>query len=188
MRRIVAYTLMSLDGGVDDPAQYFEPSDDPADPFRFDDECEAFEAETIATQDCVLLGRNMYDEWCRFWPGVSGQPFAEFINAVRKYVVTSSPLGVEWANTVPVHGPVETVVADLKAEPGEDIGVHGSIELLRSLLEADLVDELRIIAGPVVGTSGRRLFDGLSRPRRLRLAQASPTPGGNLMLRYDARA
>jgi dihydrofolate reductase len=183
MRKIVAFTLMSIDGAVDDPKLYFPPSDNPDEPFVFDDESDAFERAATATQDAVLLGRNMWEEWRRFWPDVSG-PFSEFINGVTKYVVTSRPLDTEWAGSVPVHGPLETAVGQLRAEDGGDVGVHGSIQLLQSLLDADLVDELRIIAAPVVGTPGRRLFENLSTPKRYRLLSAASTSTGNLLLTY----
>jgi dihydrofolate reductase len=183
MRKIVAFTLMSIDGAVDNPKLYFPPSDNPDEPFIFDDESDAFEQAANSTQDAVLLGRNMWEEWRQFWPNVSG-PFAEFINGVTKYVVTSRPLDGEWAGSVPVHGPLEDVIAELKGAEGGDVGVLGSIQLLQSLLDADLVDELRIIAAPVVGTPGRRLFENLSTTRRYRLHSAESTSTGNLLLTY----
>ena len=184
MRKLVAYTLMGLDGSVDDPAQYFRPSTDPDDPFEFDDETEAFEVEVTRTQDAVLLGRGMYEEWCRFWPTVSDHSFADFINPVKKYVLTSRPLDPEWTNTEVVSGPVGPLVERLKAEPGADIGVHGSITLVQSLLREGLLDELRLGIGPQVGTPGRRLFEGLT-PRRMALTGAASTPHGNLLVTYS---
>jgi dihydrofolate reductase len=183
MRKVVAFTLMSIDGAVDDPKLYFPPSDNPDEPFVFDDESDAFETAATGTQDAVLLGRNMWEEWRQFWPNVSG-PFAEFINGVKKYVVTSRPLDGEWAGSVAVGGPLDSVLGELKREDGGDVGVHGSIQLLQSLLEADLVDELRIIAAPVVGTPGRRLFENLSTPKRYCLRSADSTSTGNLLLTY----
>jgi dihydrofolate reductase len=183
MRKIVAFTLMSIDGAVDNPKLYFPPSDNPDEPFVFDDESDAFERAANSTQDAVLLGRNMWEEWREFWPNVSG-PFADFINGVKKYVVTSRPLDGEWAGSVAVDGPLESVVGELKGEDGGDVGVLGSIQLLQSLLDADLVDELRIIAAPVVGTPGRRLFENLSTPKRYRLHTAVSTSTGNLLLTY----
>jgi len=188
MRTLVAYTLMALDGAVDDPSQIFTPSDDPDEPFLFDEECEAFEAETVAAQDDVLLGRNMYDEWRRFWPGAGTNPFADFINPVRKHVVTSRPLGAgAWDDAEPLIGPLPEVVAALKSQDGRDIGVHGSIQLVQSLLAEDLLDELRLVVGPIVGLPGRRLFEKLRSPRRLRLVQRDLTSSGNLLLTYRRR-
>ena len=142
MRKVVLYTLPSLDGAVDDPTRAFPPDVDPdkPQPPTFDDDLIAREADMLATQDAVLLGRHMYDEWARYWPTSDEQPFADFINGVKKYVVTSTPLTTEWGDSEAVSGPLPELVRDLKARPGGDIGVHGSIELARSLLAEGLVD------------------------------------------------
>jgi dihydrofolate reductase len=187
VRKVVAFTLMSIDGGVDNPKMYFQPSDRPDEPFVWDEETDDFERLTTSTQDTVLLGRNLWEEWRDFWPAVSS-PFADFINGVTKYVLTSRPLDGEWSGTHAVAGPVDQVVADLKAQEGKDVGVHGSIQLVQSLLEADLLDELRIVVGPVAGTPGRRLFEGMTVTKRYRLTSAASTPMGNLLLTYDTKA
>ena len=184
MRKIVLYTLMSLEADVDDPAGYFSSSPEPGRPPAFDRTMVENEAQVTATQDAVLLGRHMYDEWSRYWPTVTEDPFADFINNVMKYVVTSTPLSNGWHNAEAVHGPLEDVVRDLRARPGGDIGVHGSITLAQSLLEADLVDELRLVVGPAFGFSGRRLFANVGRIRRLELLSAAPTPSGSVLLAY----
>jgi dihydrofolate reductase len=183
MRKVVLVTLMSLDGEVDDPSLYFAPPKAPHRPPEFDAVMDDNEAAITSTQDAVLLGRHMYDEWAGFWPHESG-PFAEFINGVKKYVVTSSPLTKQWDNTEAVAGPVEDVVRDLKARPGGDIGVHGSIELAQSLLKGGLVDELQLVLGPVFGFSGRRLFPSDGDLRRLELLTAKTSPSGSVMLAY----
>jgi dihydrofolate reductase len=185
MRKVVLYTLTSLDGAVDDPRRYF-PDTDPAVPGApvFDPVLVDLEARLIGNQDAVLLGRNMFDEWSRYWPTSDEQPFADFINSVKKYVVTSRPLPSSWNNAGPVAGPVADVVRDLKARPGADIGVHGSIELAQSLLAAGLVDELQLAIGPVVDPIGRRLFEHLDNSRRLELLSATPTPSGSVWLAY----
>ena len=184
MRKIVAFTLMGIDGAVEDPRLLFPPSDVPDEPFVFDDESAAFEHAAISTQDAVLLGRTTWEEWRGFWPGVTGD-FGDFINGVRKYVLTSRPLeGKEWPGSVAVNGPLGQVVEQLKAQPGGDIGVHGSIQVVQSLLSSSLLDELRIVASPVAGTPGRHLFETLGAPRRYRLGQVAPTSTGNLLLTY----
>jgi dihydrofolate reductase len=188
MRKIVLYTLMSLDGAVDDPALYFKASPEPDRPPAFDAVMEANEAKVIAGQDAVLLGRHMYDEWSRYWPRAEDEPFAAFINNVRKYVVTSTPLTNEWHNSEAVSGPIEDLVRDLKGRPGGDIGVHGSITLAQSLLEAGLVDELQLVVGPGMGFPGRRLFGSVGQDRRLELLSASPTPSGSVLLAYRVPA
>jgi dihydrofolate reductase len=150
----------------------------------FDPVMEALETELIGGQDTVLLGRHMYDEWSRYWPASNEQPFADFINNVQKYVVTSTPLANAWTNAEAVAGPVADVVRDLKARPGRDIGVHGSITLAQSLLAKGLVDELHLAIGPVIDPTGRRLFDGFGELRRLELVRATPTPSGAVWVRY----
>jgi dihydrofolate reductase len=184
MRKIVLYTLMSLDGDVDDPAGYFTPSPEPDRPPAFDPVMVDNEVKVTATQDAVLLGRHMYDEWSRYWPTVDDDPFAGFMNNVKKYVVTSTPLSNEWHNVEAVNGPIEDVVRDLTARPGGDIGVHGSITLAQSLLAAHLVDELRLVVGPAFGFTGRRLFANVDQVRRLELLSTTPTPSGSVLLAY----
>jgi dihydrofolate reductase len=184
LRKLVLYTLMSLDGAVDHPAGYFAPRQGTGGPPEFDATMEDHENRIIGTQDAVLLGRHMYDEWSQYWPTVEHQPFAQFINTVKKYVVTSSPLSSEWANAEAVHEPVEDFVRDLKARPGRDIGVHGSIELAQSMLRSGLVDELRLVVAPAFGFPGRRLFPNGEDVRRLELLSAEPTPTGSVLLSY----
>ena len=186
MRKVVLYTLMSLDGAVDDPARYFIADQGPGSPPEFDAEMEEAEARLIQSQDVVLLGRQMHDEWSQFWPTVPGQPFADFINNVKKYVVTSRPLATSWPNTEAVAWPVDDLVRDLKAQPGGDIGVHGSITLARSLLAAGLVDELQLLVAPAVGFPGRRLFEGTEEVRRFELVSSRSTSTGSLLLTYRA--
>jgi dihydrofolate reductase len=185
MRKLVLYTLTSVDGAVDDPRRYFANNDPTVESAPVLDQVMVdLEARLIGSQDAVLLGRNMYEEWSRYWPTSDEQPFADFINSVKKYVVTSTPLTNSWANAEAVAGPIADIVRDLKALPGGDIGVHGSITLAQSLLAAGLVDELQLAVGPVLDPKGRRLFQGLDDVRRLELVSATPTPGGTVWLTY----
>ena len=190
MRRIVLYTITSLDGAVDDPTRAFPPDVDPQVPHppTFDDDLIELEARLIGRQDAVLLGRHMYDQWSRYWPTSDEQPFADFINGVKKYVVTSTPLATQWGDAEAVRGPLPDAVRDLKATEGGDIGVHGSIELAQSLLAEGLVDELHLAVAPVLDPEGRRLFDGLPALQRLQLHSATPTSSGALWLVYRPAA
>jgi dihydrofolate reductase len=186
MSRIVLYTLMSLDGAVDDPHRYFpETGAGPGAPV-FDEQLADLEADMINRQDAVLLGRGTYDQWSRYWPCSDEQPFANFINSVPKYVLTSTPLAADWAPAEPIAGPLPRAVADLKALVDGDIGVHGSITVAHSLLQARLVDELCLAVGRVIDPVGRRLFTGMEQLQELQLLQAAPTPSGSVWLRYQA--
>src|SRR6478672_2014203 len=176
MRKVVVYTLVSVDGVAEDPDQFL---------FEFDAAMEANLGDVIATQDTVLLGRTMYDEWSNHWPKSDDQPFADFINNVRKYVATATPLTGDWANAEAIRGPVEDFVRELKSRDGGDIGVHGSISLTQSLLAAGLVDEVHLVVAPAVVGSGRRLFEGDDFASRLELVQSEGSPTGALLVRYN---
>ena len=184
MAKLVLYTLSSLDGAVDDPRHFFPATGDRVSAPVFDDELADLETQLIARQDAVLLGRGMYDEWSAYWPTSTEQPFADFINAVRKYVVTSTPLRGDWPNAEAVAAPLGPLVADLKARTTGDLGVHGSITLAQALLAEGLVDELVLVVGRVIDPEGRRLFDGRVDRRDLELLEAHATSGGSLWLRY----
>jgi dihydrofolate reductase len=174
MRKLVAYTLVSVDGVAESPETFV---------LHFDEVMEANLGEVIGSQDAVLLGRTMYDEWSNHWPKSDDQPFADFINNVRKYVATATPLNREWANAEVIHGRVEDFVRDLKANDGGDIGVHGSISLTQSLLARGLVDEVRLLVAPRVVGKGRRLFDdGVA--HSLELVHGTGSPSGSLLLHY----
>src|SRR6476660_3709865 len=184
MPKIVLYTLVSLDGATEDPHRYFPETGDRHGAPVFDEELVRHEGEMLARQGAVLLSRRTYDEWSRYWPTSDEQPFADFINGVKKCVVTSTPLGSPWGDAEAVTGPLADVVRDLKATDGGDIGVHGSIELVQSLLAEGLVDELHLAVAPVLDPEGRRLFDGLPGLQRLTLQSATPTPSGAVWLVY----
>ena len=175
MRKLVAYTLLSADGVAEAPEDFVE---------VFDDEMQEHLNGVIRTQDVVLLGRRMHDEWATFWPTSDIEPFAGFINSVTKYVATSTPLPDGWAGATAIQGPVPDFVRELKARDGGDVGVHGSIELTRSLVAAGLVDELRLVIAPALAGRGRRLFTGPHEMRRLELLRAASTSSGSLLVDY----
>jgi dihydrofolate reductase len=174
VRKVVVYTLVSVDGVAQDPETFL---------FEFDETMEANLAEVIERQDVVLLGREMYDEWSRYWPQSEDQPFADFINNVTKYVATTRPLANEWTGAERIEGPVDDFVRELKAGEGGDIGVHGSIALTQYLLAQGLVDELRLLVAPHVVGSGRRLFqDDVT--YALELVRSTASPSGSLLVHY----
>jgi dihydrofolate reductase len=146
MRKVVVYELLSLAGIAEQPDEFIT---------DFDEIMRENLGRVITSQDAVLLGRRTYDDWAGFWPNSDIEPFASFINGVQKFVVTSTPLEPRWASSSVVGNGLAQFVADLKHQPGGDIGVHGSI----SLAQSSLVDELRLVIAPAVHTQGRRLFD-----------------------------
>jgi dihydrofolate reductase len=178
VRHVVAYELVSLDGVAEEPGAWM---------FDVDDEVFANLARTIGRQDTVLLGRGTHDYWADYWPTSDVQPFADFINGTAKIVYTSRDLDTAWANTTVVRTGAEAHVAGLRASEGGDIGLHGSLALFRSLLAADLVDELRLVVVPTVAGRGRRLFADGAALRRFELRSATSSPTGAVFLHYARR-
>jgi dihydrofolate reductase len=179
MRRVVAYLLISLDGVVEAPNEWVFDA--------FGTELMDHLKDLIASQDDVVLGRVTYQEWASFWPGSTHEPFASFINTTPKHVVSSTLDEVTWTNSTVMTGDPAAEITRLKATPGRDIGVHGSAQLVRSLLRHDLVDELRLALIPVVAGHGRRLFDTDGDRQRLALADGRQTTTGAVLLVYRPR-
>ena len=174
MRKIVVYELLSLDGVAEDPDGFIT---------DWDEAMEANLAAVISTQDAVILGRRSYTDWARFWPGSDIEPFATFINGVTKYVATSTPLDLDWADATALDGGLVESVRDLKQRPGGDVGVHASISVAQALLAAGLVDELRLVMAPRIAGRGRRLLDGLP-AIRLEAIRSATSPTGYLLVDY----
>jgi dihydrofolate reductase len=174
VRKVVAYELLSLDGVAESPNEFIR---------EWDDAMDANLAAVIAAQDAVILGRRSYDEWAQFWPASEIEPFATFINGVQKYVATSGSLEPEWANATVIDGGLIEFVRDLKDQPGGDIGIHASLTVARTLLAADVVDELRFVIAPTIVGSGRRLLDGLP-AIALESIRSETSPSGALLVDY----
>ena len=170
MRKLTSFLFISLDGVVEAPETFVR-----ADVFK---DLVGLIRETIAQQDTILLGRKMYEEWSNYWPESKIEPFATFINTHPKYVVSRMPGDLHWAHSTRIGDKLNERIAELKAQPGGTIGVHGSITLVQSLLAAGLLDELRFVQFPVVAGQGRRLLDQSGGPFQMDLQSARRTPSG----------
>lgn len=151
MRKLVVTEFISMDGVVEDPgwtAPYWNA------------EVDAFKTEERDSTDALLLGRVTYTEFAAAWTRIKPEkdPFAPFMNGVRKYVVSKTLDTVEWNNSVLVRGDLVEAVNALKGKDGADIAVHGSGTLAQSLMAHGLVDQLRLLVYPVVVGKGKRLF------------------------------
>lgn len=177
MRKLVVYELLSLDGVAEDPDSFIT---------TWDEVMDANLAAVIETQDAVILGRGTYNEWAPFWPGSDIEPFATFINTVPKHIATATLLEPEWSNASVIQGDLVEFVANLKAQPGSDIGVHASISVAKVLLAADLIDELALVVAPVIAGSGKRLFDGIP-SAQLELVHSETSPSGHLLVKYRVK-
>jgi dihydrofolate reductase len=176
MRKVFAGLFSSVDGVVQAPNEW-----QPA----FDEEMGAALARMLEGQDAVLLGRVTYSEWADYWPTSTDEPFASWINGVQKYVASGTLESAGWPNSTLIKGPVTDFVASLREQPGGSIGVGGSPSLVRSLLEAGLLDELTLMISPVVAGGGRtRLFAADAALTRLELVSAQPTSSGTVIVSY----
>jgi dihydrofolate reductase len=178
MRKVSAYLLMSLDGVVEAPESFVREDsyDDVVDVLR----------ETIAEQDAIVLGRKMFVEWSEYWPTADHEPFATFINEHPKYVASSTLRSVDtWANSSLIDGDLADQLTVLKSQPGNTIGVHGSITLVNSLLSAGLLDELRLTVFPALAGRGRRLFENGEHVQQLTSRSSRTTPKGLQYLVYE---
>jgi dihydrofolate reductase len=125
----------------------------------------------------LLLGRRTYEGFAAAWPGRDGE-FADKFNTMPKYVVSSTLRDLEWTNSTVLSGDVVDEITKLKREQDGDIVVHGSAQLVRSLIENDLVDELRLMVFPVVLGTGKRLFGETTDKRRLQLSSSTVVGDG----------
>lgn len=188
MGRIVITEFISLDGGIDDPGGG-NPRLGPW-TFKYDrgPEGDKFKNDELMASEALLLGRVTYEGFAKAWPSRTGDDFSRRFNAIRKYVVSSTLADADatWTNTVVLRGDVATEVATLRAMPGGDIVVHGSGQLARTLIAANLVDDLRLMVYPIVLGTGKRLFGDLDHPAEFELTSSKALPSGILLLTYRA--
>jgi dihydrofolate reductase len=187
MRDLAVLTFVTLDGVMQAPVQ---PQEDPSGGFAhggwaapyFDAVMPQVNAEAMAAPCDLLFGRKTYDLFAAHWPSVGDDnPHARFLNAARKYVATSQPQGLGWHNSVAITDDVVAEVAKLKAQDGPLLQVHGSWQLVQTLLANELVDEIRLWTFPVVVGPGKRLFDAGAVPEGLTLVKSAPTGNGVVM-------
>jgi dihydrofolate reductase len=189
--RLTLHTFLTLDGVMQAPGG---PEEDPSGGFAYggwsapysDQESGAAIAGWFEHASAFLLGRKTYQIFAGYWPRVTdpGNPVASKLNALPKYVASATLAAVDWNNSQLLGGDVVTEVAKLKDRPGDELQVHGSGELAQALIEADLVDEYRLMFIPQHLGSGRKLFgDGL-RAAALRLIGSSVTGTGVIIASY----
>jgi dihydrofolate reductase len=183
--RIVVTEFVSLDGVMEDPggSENFKHGG-----WSFEiargDEGDKFKLDEVFSSDALLLGRKTYEGFAAAWPSRDGE-FADKFNSMPKYVVSSTLQNPEWNNSKVLDGDLAEEVGKLKQQHDGDIVVHGSAQLVQSLLEHDLVDELRLMVYPVVLGSGKRLFGETSNKKPLRLAESKTVGDGVDILIYN---
>ena len=184
MRKLIVSEFVTVDGVTEDPGGA-ESFDRGGWAFQFDrgPEGDKFKLDELLESDALLLGRATYDGFAEAWPSRSG-PFAERMNGMPKYVVSTTLQEPAWSNTSVIRGDIAEAVSRLKQEPGQDILVAGSCTLVRTLMQHDLVDEFRLMVFPVVLGRGQRLFAEGGEITVLRLVESTPV-GECLILTYE---
>ena len=202
MRPVIVNTFLTLDGVMQAPGG---PEEDPAGGFEhggwavrhFDEDTEAIVAELMDHPFELLLGRRTYEIFAAHWPYAAEReerggeasgvddPAAEALNSARKWVASRTLDRVDWNNSVLLQGDVAEAVAELKRQPGPEIQVHGSADLLQTLLRHDLVDTFSIFTFPVVVGPGKRLFGNGTVPAGMRVVASKVSGTGVVWARYE---
>jgi dihydrofolate reductase len=193
MRKLIVAEFISLDGVIQGPGG---PEEDPSGGFRFggwqvpysDEAIGQAVMELFSQPFELLLGRRTYDIWAAYWPRIGADspnhPIAGQFNRVRKHVATHRPDTLDWQNSHALGSDITDAVRALQREDGGYLLTHGSGDMVRQLLAAGLVDELRLMIYPVVLGHGKRLFGDNAQPSAFNLAHSTVTPGGVLITRY----
>jgi dihydrofolate reductase len=182
--RLVVTENITLDGVIGSLEEWFDPAGGrEADPSDLQAELH----DHMEAQDALLLGRVTFEAFRGYWPQQTDDTtgVTEHLNSVRKYVVSRTLEDPGWHNTSILRGPLEDEVAALREAPGEDLGVTGSISIVRALIAAGLVDEYRLFVYPVVLGHGERLFADATRVPALRLVAAKPFRSGVVLMSYE---
>ncbi len=188
MRKLIVLSFITLDGIMQAPGG---PEEDPSGEFKyggwsvgyFDESLGNIMAEQMGHPFDLLLGRKTFDIFAAYWPRVNDETGVA-INRATKYVVSRRPVSLEWKTTVPIEGDVAATIKKLKAEDGPELQVHGSGNLIQTLLKHDLVDEFWLKTFPVALGTGKRLFADGTMPSGFTMLKHQITPSGVVVASY----
>ena len=193
MRKLIVSEFISLDGVIQSPGG---PQEDASDGFSlggwivpYADKAGGEDLQDLLSQPFeLLLGRRTYDIFAAYWPHVpadsGSRAIADPFNRVPKHVATHRPDDLEWQNSHALEGNIADAVRALKRQDGANLLTFGSGDMVRQLLSAGLVDELRLLVHPLILGSGKRLFGDDALASAFTLERLIHTPGGVLITRY----
>ncbi len=187
MRRIVVSEFLTLDGVMEAPGRETSLGKRGGWVLKFsDEELRKHRRDQLFASDALLLGRVTYQIFAAAWPTMTDQTgFAARMNSIPKYVVSSTLNALEWNNSRLINGNIREEVSKLKQQPGKDILAVGSGELVATLMQHDLIDELCLTLVPVVLGKGKRLFQGASDLKFLKLRDMNTLSSGIAILTYQ---
>lgn len=175
MRKITASTFVSLDGVTSDPRAWATP--------YFNQRAEQAVLQEVRASDGMLMGRGTYEYFADVLPAQTG-PYADALNAIRKYVFSSTLQTADWNNSTIIRTDPVAAVRELKQQDGRDLFMYGHGRLSQRLLEHNLLDEIRFAVHPLLLGHGQGA--GSSRPApQLKLVAATPLPTGVVALSYQ---
>lgn len=188
MRELIVNTFVTFDGVMQAPGG---PEEDPSGGFDqggwvagyWDDELGTAKGETMSEPYDLVLGRKTYEVFAAHWPHTD-EPPAEELNSATKHVASTTRKDLEWENSRLIEGDVPDGLRAVKEEDGPELQVHGSANLIQTLLEHGLVDEFRLQIFPLVLGKGKRLFDGGTVPAGLKLTSSQILPSGVIMATF----
>ena len=190
-RKLVVLTFVTLDGVMQAPGG---PEEDPSGGFKhggwvagyWDDFMGNVMAEQMKWPFDLLLGRKTYEIFAAYWPHAGAeQPGAKQLNSARKFVLSKTLTRLDWANSVLVSGNVPQEISRLKKQDGPELQVHGSGNLIQTLLKNDLVDEFRLKVFPLTLGAGKRLFAEGTAPAGFRLIDSKTSTRGVIIATYE---
>jgi dihydrofolate reductase len=192
MRELIVSTFLTLDGVMQAPGG---PEEDPSGGFEhggwsfgyWDDQMASVMEESMSKPFDIVLGRRTYEIFAAYWPHVDNAD-AEPINTATKHVASTTLTSLDWQNSQLIEGDAAGGIRALKEQDGPELQVHGSANLIQTLLEHGLVDEFRLKIYPVVLGGGKRLFDAGTVPAGLELASSQVTPSGVIVATYRTGA
>src|SRR5687768_12118085 len=190
MRKLVAVTFVTLDGIMQGPGG---PGEDDSGGFKsggwsvnyWDDIIGKAMDESFAKKPDLLLGRKTYDIFAAYWPTAKPEEGGDDLNKAKKYVVSRTLDKVEWQNSTLIKGDVVKEIKKLKEMDGPEIQVHGSSDLLQTLLKHNLVDELYLKIFPVAIGNGKRLFGDAINPSGFKLVDSKISTTGVIIATYQ---
>ncbi|MEO8020417.1 dihydrofolate reductase family protein [Polaromonas sp.] len=190
MRKLIASTFTSLDGVMQAPGG---PTEDPTENFTLggwmfgfvDPEADISAAGFDGKNRELVLGRKTYEIFEAYWPlQPADHPIAKTFNATKKHVASRTLKSLRWNNSSVLDGDVVSAITALKAQPGHDLQIIGSGNLIQTLQAASLIDEYNIWTHPVVLGHGKRLFENGAKPGALRLVASKVSKDGVVMNRF----
>jgi dihydrofolate reductase len=189
MRDLIVQTFLTLDGVMQAPGG---PEEDTSEGFQhggwsvnyWDEKMGEVMDQALSNPFAMVLGRRTYDIMAAHWPDAPEETGAKTFNDATKYVASRSRPTLEWSNSVLIDGDAAERLAKLKAEDGPELQVHGSGNLIQTLLRHDLVDRFTLWVFPLVIGSGKRLFADGTIPAGLELVDTKTSTTGVVMATY----